>query len=268
VQDVGAGDASCVHQTVVPYPGGYTVAPFCIAALDFTIEISQTGCGVGRIDSNGGSDFTVSEIADSSSPVVCKLPQTPFCSTSASSDDDMQIDVTVGNGSTDMCAAPGTANAAVSIPVQTVVWQAVGFDCPDNDGRYDPGTDTLITSFPQIFDLTTDATSADFQDLDADGCCIAGIGPAGNKNPCAAGGSGPMTASGSCADFSGLDAAGTDLTLVATGAVGASSPLHDMTYKMILPSEMTTVGPNFAAACASPPPIDFAGKVTRCVDAP
>ncbi len=43
-------------------------------------------------------------------------------------------------------------------------------DCPDEDGTFDAGTDTLLVSFPQTLDLTTDASTALFSDLDVDGC--------------------------------------------------------------------------------------------------
>src|SRR4029450_3376245 len=58
VQHVGAGDVNCVHNTVVPFPGGFSSPNFCVPALMFTTSVTQTGCGVGRIDSNGGSGFT------------------------------------------------------------------------------------------------------------------------------------------------------------------------------------------------------------------
>ena len=43
-------------------------------------SVRQTGCGVGRIDSNGGSDFTITEVGDTSSPTAratyrCQLHQ-------------------------------------------------------------------------------------------------------------------------------------------------------------------------------------------------
>ena len=40
-----------------------------------------------------------------------------------------------------------------------------------------PG-DTLVAQFPHNLDFTTDTTSADWSDLDPDGCCLAGSGPA------------------------------------------------------------------------------------------
>ena len=182
--DVAAGDASCVHETVVPFPGGFATPPFCVPALAFTVTVSQTGCGIGRIDSDGGSDFTVVEVGDTSSPNVCGLPQGPTCSI-GTGNADFQANVTLGDGTSDICASPGRANALVVIPTRVVVW-VKSFACPDPDGTYNPGTDTLITSFPQILDLTTDSTSGDYRDLDPDGCCIAGSGPATALNPCQA----------------------------------------------------------------------------------
>ena len=267
VQDVAAGDANCVHDTVVPFPGGFHVPPFCIAALGFTISIAQSGCGIGRIDSNGGSDFSIAEVGDTSSAAACGLSQGPPCSVDTD-DGALRLDVTVGDGAADVCASPGQANAAVVIPTDVVFWADKNFECPDSDGVYDPGTDTLIVSFPQTFDLTTDSTSGDFRDLDADGCCIAGAGPASHTNPCNATGAGPPTASGSCIDLAGLDVAGTDVTVVAAGAVGSRNPVHDITFDMSLPIEMTTSGAFSGAVCTTPPSIDFAGTATRCVSSP
>jgi hypothetical protein len=267
VQDVSAASLpNCVHDTVVPFPGGFKAPAFCIPSLGFTTKVQQTGCGIGRIDSDGGSDFSVVEVADTSSPVVCGLPHSP-CATNPSNTD-VRIDVSVGDGATDICAASGKANAVVVVPTRVLVWADSALQCPDVDGTYNAGTDTLITSFPQTLDLTTDSASADYRDLDPDGCCIAGSGPASSTNPCTSGGMGPVTTKGTCIDLTGLDAAGADVTAVASGAAGLGAPLFDITYRMDLPSAMSTSGPFAGAVCASPPLANFAGTVTRCVDGP
>src|SRR6185436_3161237 len=69
-----ASGPACVHDSVVPFPGGFSAPIFCIPGLNFSVQVTQDGCGVGRIDSNGGSDFTISELGDTSSPTVCGLP--------------------------------------------------------------------------------------------------------------------------------------------------------------------------------------------------
>ena len=130
----------------------------------------QDGCGVGRIDSNGGSDFTISEVGDTSSPTVCGLPASN-CATPPG-DSNVQVDITVGNGVADTCGS-GTANAAVVVPVHTVTWSHVPLiNCnasgPDTTGPGGTG-DTTVVEFDQNLDFTTDSTSADWSDLDIDG---------------------------------------------------------------------------------------------------
>jgi hypothetical protein len=259
-QTVGAGDANCVHPVAVPFPGGFNAPVFCIPSLGFTTSVVQTGCGIGRIDSNGGSDFTISEIGDTSAPnPPCSLPAS--CSNGGNSN--VRVDVTVGNGAADVCGS-GTANATVSVPVFTTTWLTFA-GCPDPDGMYNPGPDTLIVSFPQTLDFTTDSTLGDWADLDPDGCCIAGAGPASFTNPCNPGGPGGLSSTGTCIDLTGLDVAGADVTTVAAGAVGSSgSPLYDLTFVTTLPNELTTAGGG-AATCATPPTITYGGTATRCI---
>ena len=75
VQDVGPGDADCVHDTVVPYPGGFSTPTFCAPGIGYAVHIEQTGCGIGRIDSDGGFDFTITELGDTSdSSPTCNIP--------------------------------------------------------------------------------------------------------------------------------------------------------------------------------------------------
>jgi hypothetical protein len=290
VQDVGAAtQPACVHDTVVPFPGGFNAPVFCIPALVFTVKVQQTGCGIGKIDSNGGSDFTVTEVGDTSAPSPpCSLPS---ASCTNGSNSNIRVDVTVGNGVADTCGGGGTANAIVSVPVQTTTWQDVLFQCPDADGTFDPGTDALITSFPQFLDFTTDATSADFDDTDPDGCCIAGSGPSTHLNAndnagctgagtpkacctgagtgncrCAGGGAGPQTDTGTCINLTGVGVPGADVVTVASGAVGSNGfPLYDLSFKTRLPNEVAKTG-NFAGlTCAIPPAINFAGTAVRCI---
>ncbi len=256
VQDVGEPDAECVHETIVPYPGGFSVPTFCIAGVNFTIQVRQSGCGIGRIDSNGGADYTIEELGDTSSPTVCNLPH-PDCTEGL--DSSAQVNVTVGDGVIDDCPA-GTGNAIVSIPVQSTIWADAQGACPDPDDRLDPG-DQLIVALPQIFDFSSDATSSDWQDIDPDGCCVAGGGPASNVTPCDPGGDGPLSNRGECLDFT----AGT-VTLAASGVVPSTGvPIFDTTYTARLPNSVSGPAPLQGVTCASPPEINFAGLRTRCL---
>src|SRR6185295_10631524 len=121
-----------------------------------------------------------------------------------------------------------------AVPVVTTVWieHSSGDLCgavdpitgqPNGaDGTFDPGQglfsdDFLVTRFPQVLDFTTDTNTARWEDLDGDGCVIAGRGPrAGLVN------------TGECLDLNAQT-----LTLAASGTVGsAGSPIFDLTYSM------------------------------------
>jgi hypothetical protein len=254
VQEVGPGNDDCVHDVVVPFPGGFSMPAFCIPALGFSVGQAQIGCGVGRVDSNGGSDYTVSELGDTSdSSDACAVPH---ASCGDGGDGTLRVDVTVGDATPDVCSA-GMANAIVSVPIHTWMWieHSSGDSCPANDGTFDPGDDPvqddfLIGGFVQVLDLTTDTAAASWTDIDGDGCSVAGRGPAVG-----------FSRTGVCLDL----AAGT-VTSVAAGLVGSSGPpLFDITFSASFPS--TFVGPNppLEATCPAPPPIHFAGVTTRCL---
>jgi hypothetical protein len=261
IQDVGSGDGDCVHETIVPFPGGFSAPAFCIPALGFTTSVVQTGCGIGRIDSDGGSDFTIVEIGDTSSPNTCGLPH-PSCTSGA--DSNVQVDLTVGDGTPDTCST-GTANATVSVPVFTTTWLRIAM-CPDPDGTYNPGADILVVSFPQTLDFTTDSTLGDWADLDPDNCCIAGAGPASVSNPCIPSGGSGLGATGTCLDLTGVGQPGVDVTTVAAGAIGSSgSPLYDLTFVTTLPNQIAGPAAPLGATCASPPSVEYGGTVTRCI---
>ena len=68
IQDVKSGNAQCIHETIVPFPGGFSAPFFCIPGLGFTVKVTQTGCGIGQIASNGGADYTVTEVATAATP--------------------------------------------------------------------------------------------------------------------------------------------------------------------------------------------------------
>jgi hypothetical protein len=264
---------NCVHTSVVPAVGGFSAPLFCIPGLNFSVQVQQDGCGVGRIDSNGGSDFTITEVGDTSSPIICGLPASN-CATPPG-DSNVQVNVDVGDSVPDICGS-GTANAAVSVPVHTITWShtptisctgtAGGGPGPDTTGPGGAG-DTTVVEFDQTLDFTTDATSADWSDLDPDGCCLAGSGPS-SAQACAfgGGGTGGLGGSGTCIDLTGVNIAGPDVTTIASGAIGSNgSPLYDITFSTELPNEVSGPSGAATATCGSPPLINFAGSVTRCV---
>jgi hypothetical protein len=253
VSDVGPGDADCVHQAIVGFPGGFSSPVFCVPGLNFTVEVAQTACGIGLIDSDGGSDFTVNEIGDTSdSSPVCNLPH-PGCVDQA--DSSVRVDVTVGDGVPDTCQGAGTADVVVAIPVFSTTWLefSSGFSCPANDGTFDPGApmpDTLVTAFPQILDFTTDTATSSWADIDGDGCFLAGAGPAGG-----------FSAKGRCMNF-----VNKRVWTVATGSIGSDgAPLGDLGFLNILPNNVVGPNPLTGATCASPPVINFDGVATRCL---
>lgn len=253
IQDVTAGDASCVHDTVVPFPGGLTVPVFCVPALGASVAVTQSGCGVGRIDSDGGSDFTVEELGDTSETTVCGVPQLTCPAAGPAPDSSGRIDVTVGDGAPDSCASGGTANAIVSIPVETLTWVAADASCPDTDGVYDVGTDTLLAEFPQTLDLTTDTNTARFFDIDGDTCSRSGLGPQG-----------PFASTGQCIDFGD-----NTVNIAASGTVFTSGgPTYDLLFTTVQNNTIGAPAPFGGATCPSPPLIDFDGTASRCLVAP
>ena len=256
MQDVGAGNASCVHETIVPASGGFTAPVFCIPGLNFSVKVTQNGCGTGRIDSNGGSDYTVTEIGDTSdSSQTCNLPAVgcppgPPSTMPADRDSSLRVDITVGNGAADTCAGGGTANAIVVIPVSTLTWLADDFTCPDADGVFD-GADTQILLINQNLDFTTDVSTSSWSDIDSDGCSIAGAGPAAG-----------LTRTGVC-----LDLGANTVTTAATGTIGSDgSPLFDLTFATRLPNAISGPAASGGATCPSPPAVNFTGTATRCIE--
>jgi hypothetical protein len=276
IQDVSAPDANCVATTVIPYPGGLTVPVFCIPGLGYTAQVVQTGCGVGIIDGNGGSDLTTTEKGDTSfNGGTCNTTQ----SCAAFVDSSGEVTVTVGDGVVDTCSGSGVGNAMVSIPVETTTWLASDASCPDSDGMFN-GTDVLVTRFPQTLDQTTDHATAQFADNDGDGCSLKGIGPAGpfttnqlcrgfgNPYACCTGiGTGTCVGNGgvgACIDFG----AGT-MTSAGGGTVFSSAPpLDDLLFTSVQPANISGPTAFVASSCGSPPPINFAGTVQRCIVAP
>jgi hypothetical protein len=266
IQDVKPGNAQCIHDTIVPFPDGFFAPFFCIPGLGFTVKVTQTGCGVGQIASNGAADYTVTEVGDSSDTNgPCNLPHR---NCAGGADADLRLDVTVGDGTPDSCTS-GAANAIVAIPVETLTWlEHSSGDCCGNlcnestavaDGTFDPGAvepDLEITRFPQILDFTTDRSTAKWADLDGDGCSLAGAGPASGFDA-------DPHSTGVC-----LDLDNNTITTVASGPVGSTgSPLFDLTYLTFLPNQFSGPEAPLNATCDSPPAINFAGTASRCVNA-
>lgn len=252
VMQVAQGNGECLHEVVIGSPGGFSSPTFCIPGLGFSVQVVQTACGVGRIDSDGGADFTVAEVGDTSNETEdCDIPQP--CTNGQ--DSSVRVDVTVGDGTADTCAS-GTGNAIVAIPVHTQTWleMADPGECPAQDGTYNPEDgDTLISEFDQILDFTTDATTTMWEDLDGNSCAIAGVGPPG----------GFPSASGAC-----LDLTNNTVTTVASGPVGSiGGPLFDITFLTSLPNAFTGPDALTGATCDDPPVIDFGGTGSRCLTA-
>jgi hypothetical protein len=251
VQDVGAGTApACVHDTVIPFPGGFSAPNFCVPALGYTVSVTQTGCGIGEIDSNGGSDFNVLEVSDTSNTgAPCNLPQAGCIPGSNGS---IRVDITVGNGVADSCAGGGSANAIVTVPVHTLTWQdnsAGTFGGCSGDGVFNAG-DTVITQFDQVLDFTTDQAMHHWADIDGDGCSLAGGGPA----------AGEPAQTGVCMNLG----AGT-VTTVAAGGFGSTGVPYDGSFSTKLPNTFALTGAFAGDTCATPPVINFAGLATRCI---
>ena len=279
IQDVSAPDANCVADTVIPYPGGLTVPVFCIPGLGYTAQVVQTGCGIGIMDGDGGSDLTTTENGDTSfNGGSCNTTQA--CGPPDFVDSSGEVTVTVGDGVVDTCTGSGFGNAMVSIPVETTTWLAANASCPDSDGMFNMGTDTLVTQFPQTLDLTTDRATAQFADNDGDGCSLKGVGPAGpfttnqlcrgfgNPYACCTG-----TGTGTCVGNGGvgacIDFAGQTMTSAGGGTVFSSAnPLHDLLFASIQPANITGPTAFVNSTCGSPPAINFAGSAQRCIVAP
>jgi hypothetical protein len=243
-----ASPPDCSHNAVVPFPGGFTSPPYCIPGTGYTARLVQHACGVGRVASRGGGDYTISELGDSSSQAECNNQQQCV----PGIDDKIRVDVAVGDGTPDQCAA-GQANVVLAVPVETLVWidQTMPMTCPAADGEYNPETDQLLSRIDQIFDLTTDTNTVDWADLSGDGCTIAHTDP-------------PIrfSNSGTCWDI-----AGQTMTVAASGALGsASAPLYDTSFTALFPSTVSAPAPPSGASCDAPPPIDFAGTTVRCLE--
>jgi hypothetical protein len=208
----------------------------------------DSGCGVGQIDSNGGADYTVTEVGDTSdASQLCDLPQTCL----VGEDDALRVDITIGDGVADTCSS-GTANAFAAVPVLTTTWveHSSGDTCPAADGTFDPDAgDQLLVSFPQVLDFTTDTNTVRWDDLDGDGCVIAGVGPQIG-----------FSSAGSCLDFETKT-----LVTAASGPIGSSVSVADISFSTVLPNVFSGPRAPLGATCGNPPLIDVGGIAHRCI---
>jgi hypothetical protein len=266
-----ATDASCEHSVTVP-AGGFSVPVFCIPALGFTSQVEAVGCESGGADGSGTvwdgfaacPDADVSRVGDTTDPSTnscgtlgtgCLNPPTPG---SAGADTAGNIDTTRGDGVCD--TAPGVATQ-LDIPVLSTTWNDFDGNCPDDDGVYSPGTDTLVTQFNFILSPTSSTSNADYTDLNGDACLFAGNGPDHVKHcslnasrPCASNGhcTNPAPNDGTCVDgpIVGSPApgpccqTGQATTVVATGiAFTGGAPLYDIIFSNQTPSSITACNP-------------------------
>ena len=172
-------------------------------------------------------------------------------------DGSARIDVTVGDASPDACDS-GTANALLAVPVHVQVWQdrsGVVGSCPAVDGTYDPDDgDVLIQEFTHTLDFTTDATQANWVDLDGDGCSLAGTGP--SRQPVPFGG-------GHVSEVCRPEPS-------PWWRPGRSVPpwvlLRDVTVTTTLPNTSSGPAAPLNAVCDMAPPLSVGGTTSRCIE--
>jgi hypothetical protein len=270
-QDVG----HCKYRATVP-AGGFTVPVFCIPALGFTSEVVANGCEAGGVDGGGSvwpgnapcPDGDVSRVADSSDGICDPGGACNIGGIGGNTNGD--IDTTRGNGVCD--PQPERLHMQLDIPVTSRTWNDFDGNCPDDDGVYSPGTDTLVTLFNFVLSPTTATAVAEFLDKDldgsgpavADGCSFAGNGPS-HTRVCSAGSPSPGAACGNNADCSpgtcingtlaGSPAAGPCChigdahTTVNTGAAfSGAAPLYDLIFSTQTPATVTACDPPGAPA--------------------
>lgn len=245
ILDVAPATApACRHRAVVPFPDGFEIPTFCVPAAGFSVAVTQAGCGVAEIDSNGGADYTIRAVGDTSdaSP-ICGAPQA--CDVDV--DDALRVDLTVGDGAPDACEGGG-ANLVATVPVRVVIWleQSIPASCPSDDG-FDPDEgDTLVLELTSVLDFTTDVATALFEDLDGDGCASPHFDP-------------NLSGMGAC-----LDLDNRTVRLTAATPVTAGPPLFDTPLHMLVPLTGSGPAPPLQASCDAAPPIVLDGTVSRC----
>jgi hypothetical protein len=192
--DMQADVGGCRYRATVP-PGGFISGAFCIPSLNITAGVFATGCESGGQDGAGTvwpggapcPDADVKRVGDTSDG-VCNPPSQP-CTTGAGgagANEFGDVDAVRGDGACD--PTPGL-HVQLDIPVVLVTWFDVDGNCPDEDGVYNPGTDTSIHAFDLILSPTTATAEAALADKDldgsgpavADGCAFTGNGPPHTK---------------------------------------------------------------------------------------
>lgn len=248
--DVDESEApECRHAVSVPFPGGMELPPFCVGGTHYSIQLSQTGCGVGQIASSARGGYRVTTVADTSdtSP-VCNTPAST-CSQTVPIDNAARVQVSVADGNA-LCAADQPVRVLLAIPIRVLFWV-------ENDacgGTFDPGEDHLVGEWPMVLDFTTGIATSSFADLDGDRCAITGSGPALG-----------FARTGTCFDASVRNEGDSTAVVVAAGAAAGGSPIFDMTFALTMPASLTgpIVGP-VPTSCPSAPPLAVAGTVDRC----
>ena len=270
IVEAGAGDVACKHNAIVP-AGGFSVPVFCIPALGFTSQVTPLGCETGTAVGNGfvwddsspSATPDVSRVGDTSDPSTascgtlgggCTLPVDPG---EAGADTAGNIDTTRGGAVSTVAGV----HTQLDIPVLSTTWNDDDGNCPDDDGVYSPGTDTLVTQFNFILSPTTGSSNADYTDLNGDACSFEGNGPDHVKHcdgdtsrPCFTNShcSNPPPASGNCVDgpLLGVPPAGPCCTVGQTTTVVASgiaftggAPLYDLVFANKTPSSITACDP-------------------------
>lgn len=271
--NVSAPDDDCVHSVVVP-PAGFASETICVEGGTLSTRIRQTACGGGRIDSNGGSDFTLTEVGDTSTPCSSQQDCTPGTNGGYLSY------ATMGDGKPDVCSCDGGgANVVLSVWAEMQTWFTAGGECPDHDGRFQPyphfpggaecprpggirsgdeecvPPDVLVSEFRFALDLTTDTVTASFEDVIEDGCSFAGEGCAG-----------PITSGG--APNQCFDPESGNITLHAAGPSGSETPgwpSYDALWTTTMTGTLTRVGERAGTVCPTEP-IHFTNGTTsaRC----
>ncbi|HJQ83381.1 MAG TPA: hypothetical protein VKA21_04850 [Candidatus Binatia bacterium] len=255
--DAGPPDTACSHPAIVP-TGGFTVPNFCIPALSFTAALRPTGCdggapaGTGTMWDGHAScpDADVNTTGDTLDG-TCDIHPLP-CHPGGPGNTAGATTVERGDGTCDTAAL----QTQLDIPVRLTVWMDADGDCPDADGVYDPGSDTLVTDVPFILRPTTATATAAFVDQNGDACTREGIGP-----------SGPLTLTGAAAPGP-CCTVGQPMTLVATTvAFTGLAPLYDAIAQLTLPGTVTTCGAWPGAATCTidttcPPPVTTSTTTT------
>jgi hypothetical protein len=230
----GPPDANCRHDAIVP-AGGFTVPPFCIAQLNATSAVIGTGCAAGGTQGKGSIwdagascsavQASVSKSGDTSDG-VCNPPG-QLCTTAPGGAGDNKLG-SVDTTRSGPCVGGIGVHVALDIPSESVTWLSPA-GCPDPDGVFTPGVDTLISDFSFILSPTTDVASARFADKNGDGCSLAGPGPPG---PVFLTG---LTAPGPCC------VVGQQTTLVSAGiAFTSGAPLlNDLMFQSYIPTTIS-----------------------------